>query len=475
MTRVHDAILAWRLSVATPRRPLWFVLHDSLPLAWPRTDDRLQRSSASCKLLCASCSADEGKQRAVLVLHLCVLITAVALVLRITKWLHKPRTLTGHMPAKMPHSKGTDQDGRHLPSIDVLFGDDTVWPVSSVSSRSRAKRVRTCVRRRRSRGGERASQCAAEKPPGLVRSRSLSRSTSSGSMLPDHAQMVAVRSPDPSSDVAAVHHASGMTDRADGDTQMAVVEVSDTQMAVVDVPHRSSAVDTIRPAALVASLAADVSNSPSPKPVPMATADLRVSRADQKGEGAAVHGSSPRPTPRPVSASPHTLPTNGQPALCECIPSTRGRHQHHARLNRVRHLVTALGPPPRSQRARLQVIPTQPPRSQPSATKPRIAASGAISHAGPLAVGVARGGGTARAHDGRLCHAFIASDRDKSGALSKRECYHALALVGLHYTPAEHLRLWQRCHLNLGGQVEWYEFRALGAALLNQSAAISSK
>lgn len=451
MTRIHDAIQAWRDSIAHPRQPLWFVLHDSLPLAWPsRTARRLpvdeaapitlRHSSANgCELQCVLC-----------VLLLAAVLMLYILHLRITE----TRALTGSMPAKTP-AKRTDQYGRHhLPSIDLLFGDDTVWPATPnieserFAARSRARRVR----RRRSRGGERPSLgcaaegvvSAAEEPYGLVRSRSLSRVTSRGSLLPS------------------------LTNCSDDSTQRVAVEVPDTQVAVAGVPDRLPAVAAARPAAPVVSIAADAGSTPSPVPVPMATADLLASPAERERRG------SPHPT------SHMSLTTGPIMSLheCICIPSTMGYHD--ARLDRVRHLVAALGPPQRLQRARLRVIPSRPPRASPThspttATMLPTAASRAINHAEPQAAGAARGGGAARAYDSRLCHAFIASDRDKSGALSKRECYHALALVGLHYTPSEHLHLWQRCHLNFGGQVEWYEFRALGAALLSQAAAMPQR
>jgi len=381
-----------------------------------------------------------------------VLLVAAVLVLYIAHLrITEARALTGSMPAKTPAKlKEMDQHGRHhLPSIDLLFGDDTVWPATPnieperfASARSRVRRVR----RRRSRGGERPllgceleGVSAAEEPSGLVRSRSLSRVTSRGSVLPS------------------------WTSCSDGSTQTVAVEV----------PDRLLAVATARPAAPVESIAADVGSTPSPVPVPMATANLPASPAGKERGGEAVLSS-------PRSMSHISLMTGPTMARCECIciPSTRGYHD--ARLNRVRHLVAALGPPQRLQRARLRVIPSRPPRSSPThspitATMPRAAASRAVNHAEPQAAGAAQGGGAARAYDGRLCHAFIASDRDRSGALSKRECYHALALVGLHYTPSEQLHLWQRCHLNFGGQVEWYEFRALGAALLIQAAAMPQR
>lgn len=75
----------------------------------------------------------------------------------------------------------------------------------------------------------------------------------------------------------------------------------------------------------------------------------------------------------------------------------------------------------------------------------------------------------------RLRHAFLAADRDRNGTLSKRELYHALALVGLHYTASEQLRVWEVCANSCGTMdhvirgVDWSHFLALATGLLKQA------
>ena len=71
-------------------------------------------------------------------------------------------------------------------------------------------------------------------------------------------------------------------------------------------------------------------------------------------------------------------------------------------------------------------------------------------------------------HDGRLKLAFASVDTDHTGSLSKRQLYEALARVGLTFSPSEQLTIWTTFDRDGNGCVEFEEFRALGAALLEQ-------
>ena len=72
-------------------------------------------------------------------------------------------------------------------------------------------------------------------------------------------------------------------------------------------------------------------------------------------------------------------------------------------------------------------------------------------------------------YDASLRAAFASVDTDCSGVLSKRQLYAALARVGLTLTPAEQLRIWKLFDRDANGSIDWDEFRALGAALLELS------
>lgn len=74
-------------------------------------------------------------------------------------------------------------------------------------------------------------------------------------------------------------------------------------------------------------------------------------------------------------------------------------------------------------------------------------------------------------HDESLYAAFQAADADGSGALSKRQLYAALALVGLHVKASEQLQLWRMFDRDTNGRVDYHEFRQLGVVLLEQGEA----
>ena len=69
-------------------------------------------------------------------------------------------------------------------------------------------------------------------------------------------------------------------------------------------------------------------------------------------------------------------------------------------------------------------------------------------------------------HQGRLRRAFCAADVDKSGTLSKRQLYQALAGAGLVMTASEQLVIWRLFDRDADGKIAWEEFHRLGAALL---------
>ena len=69
-------------------------------------------------------------------------------------------------------------------------------------------------------------------------------------------------------------------------------------------------------------------------------------------------------------------------------------------------------------------------------------------------------------YDAELHEAFVAADTDQTGVLSKRQLYAALARVDLAVSPSEQLQIWAHFDRDRDGKVEWAEFRALGAALL---------
>lgn len=135
------------------------------------------------------------------------------------------------------------------------------------------------------------------------------------------------------------------------------------------------------------------------------------------------------------------------------------------RLARIRHTMAALGPPPRS-----------PPL--PSSCSPPESSSLRGLPSDHRAAEEAR-----QVRDLRLRHAFSAADRDHNGALSKRELYNALSLLGLHYTPSEQLRVWRSARGFDGGSgksspphnlhlVAWADFHLLTTKLLSQQPAV---
>jgi len=141
-----------------------------------------------------------------------------------------------------------------------------------------------------------------------------------------------------------------------------------------------------------------------------------------------------------------------QHIAAELSPRTEDR-----RLSRTRHTMSALKPTPSSTLPAMQL------HSSPSSpTEPSTPSS-------PTSASVP---------EWRVRHAFLASDRDHSGALSKRELYHALALLGLHYTPSEQLRVWHACAdshgwhrstLATAGGVSWHAFCTLAMSLLKEA------
>eukprot|EP00322_Chrysochromulina_rotalis_P018399 CAMPEP_0115829274 /NCGR_PEP_ID=MMETSP0287-20121206/1014_1 /TAXON_ID=412157 /ORGANISM="Chrysochromulina rotalis, Strain UIO044" /LENGTH=399 /DNA_ID=CAMNT_0003282535 /DNA_START=37 /DNA_END=1237 /DNA_ORIENTATION=+ len=71
-------------------------------------------------------------------------------------------------------------------------------------------------------------------------------------------------------------------------------------------------------------------------------------------------------------------------------------------------------------------------------------------------------------YDDQLQMAFAIFDTDRTGGLSKRQLYAALAHVGLAFSLSEQLSIWKAFDRDSNGKIEFEEFRALGVALLDQ-------